>query len=73
LKEAEGKTCIVVVEQHTFAKFSDTKKCNMSGSWGACMPYAEGYIQSGGLKGINDYINNIIGKPDAQNRTLYIF
>ncbi len=73
LKEAEGKTCIVVVEHHTFAKFSDTKKCNMSGSWAACMPYAEGYVQSGGLKSINDYMNNIIGKPDDQNRTLYIF
>jgi hypothetical protein len=73
LKEANGKTCIIVVEKHTFVKFSDTKKCNTSGSWGACMPYGEGYIQNVNLKSVNDYINNIIGKPDTQNRTLFIF
>lgn len=73
LKEAAGKTCIVVVENHTIAKFNDTKKCNMSGSWAACMPYAEGYIQSGALKSKNDYLNNIIGKPDDKTRTVYIF
>lgn len=73
LKEAQGKTCIIVVENHTFVKFSDVKKCNQSGSWGACMPYGEGYIQKGGLKSSNDYINNIIGKPDTQKRVLFLF
>jgi hypothetical protein len=73
LQEAQGKTCILVVENHTFVKFSDTKKCAASGSWGTCMPYGEGYISNDGFKMVNDYINNIIGKPDTQKRTLFIF
>ena len=73
LLEAQGKTCIIIVENHTIVKFSDIKKCNYSGSWGMCMPYGEGYIQNGGLKSTNDFINNIIGKPDAQKRVMYIF
>ncbi len=73
LKEAQGKTCIIVVENHTIVKFNDVKKCNFSGSWGACMPYGEGYIQNVSLKSVNDYINNIIGKPDTQKRVLFLF
>ena len=73
LKEAQGKNCILIVENHTIVKFSDTKNCSTSGSWGVCMPYGEGYIQNGGLTAMKDYINNIIGKPDTQTRTLYVF
>jgi hypothetical protein len=73
LQEAQGKTCILVVGSHTFVKFSDTKKCAASGSWGTCMPYGEGYILNNGFKSVNDYINNIIGKPDDQKRMLFIF
>ena len=73
LKDAKGKTCIIVVGNHTIVKFSDLKKCSQSSSWGACMPYGEGYISNGGLKGINDYIYNIIGKPDAQKRVMFVF
>lgn len=47
LKDAQGKTCIIVVENHTIVKFSDLKKCSQLNSWGACMPYGEGYIQMG--------------------------
>jgi predicted DNA-binding protein (UPF0251 family) len=72
-KDAQGKICIIVVENHTIVKFADLKKCNVSGSWGVCMPYGEGFIQKGELTGINDFINNIIGKPDTQKRTLFIF
>ena len=64
---------ILVVGEHTFVKISDFKKCNTSGSWGACMPYGEGYIKKGTLVSQKDYINNIIGKPDSQTRTLYLF
>lgn len=73
LKDASGKTCIIIVGNHTIVKFSDTKKCAASGSWGACMPYGEGYILNNGFKNVNDYINNIIGKPDDQKRMLFIF
>ena len=61
------------MENHTIVKFSDLKKCSQLNSWGACMPYGEGYISNGGLKGINDYIYNIIGKPDAQKRVMFVF
>jgi len=37
------------------------------------MPHAEGYIKKGGLTYKKDYINNIIGLPDAQERTMYLF
>ena len=73
LTEAKGKSCIIVLERHTFVKFSDVSKCAPSSSWSACMPYGEGYIQNGALKSVDDHINNIIGKPDTQNRTLFIF
>ena len=73
LKDAKGKNCILVVGNHTFVKFSDTKNCAASGSWGACMPYGEGYVKKGMLTESKGFINTIIGKPDAQTRTLYIF
>ena len=64
---------IIVVGEHTFVKISDFGKCNASGSWGACMPDGEGYIKKGALVSQQGYINNIIGRPDAQVRTLYLF
>ena len=78
IKDALGeakqyKYCIIIVEAHTIVKVSDFEKCSQSGSWGTCMPYGEGYIRKGGLTGINDYINNIIGKPDSQSRMMYLF
>ena len=47
--------------------------CIQSGSWGACMPYAKGYIKKGSLIEKEDYINNIIGIPDSQLRKVYLF
>lgn len=64
---------ILVVGEHTFVKITDFKKCNTSNSWGACMPYGEGYIKKGTLVSQKDFINNIIGRPDSQARTLYLF
>ncbi len=74
LKEAgQFKYGIIVVGEHTFVKVSDFKKCSTSNSWGACMPYGEGYIKKGELVSQTGPINNIIGRPDSQTRTLYLF
>ncbi len=65
--------CAVVVEDHTLVIFRNTADCKQSGSWGACMPKAEGYIKKGELIYQKDYINNLIGMPDNQKRTAYFF
>lgn len=65
--------CIIIVEDHTIVKISNLDDCKQSGSWGACMPMAEGYIKKGELEFQEDYINNIIGIPDNQNRTALFF
>lgn len=69
----EYKHCIIITEDHTLIKLSDMNNCRASGSWGAEMPYAKGYIKKGGLTFKEDYANNIIGIPDAQQRTAYYF
>lgn len=74
LSEAKKyKTGIVVVGGHTFARVNDFSKCSVSNSWGTCMPYAEGYIKKGALVSTSGPLNNIIGRPDDQVRTLYLF
>lgn len=72
-KANDYKYCVILVANHTLVKITDLKKCIQSGSWGACMPFAEGYIKKGNLKFKKDYINNIIGRPDSQKRTMYLF
>jgi len=67
------KHCVIIVGMHTIVKITDLNNCKQSGSWGACMPLAEGYIKKGGLKHQKDYINNIIGLPDSQVRIMYLF
>jgi hypothetical protein len=37
------------------------------------MPRAAGYVKKGDLVYMNDYVNNVIGAPDAQKRMLYLF
>ena len=69
----EYNHCIIVVEDHTILKIVDLEDCKQSGSWGACMPMAEGYIKKGDLDYQEDYINNIIGTPDSQERTAFLF
>jgi len=64
---------VVTVGFHTIVKVSDFENCIQSGFWGVCMPYAEGYIQKGSLAPQKDYLNNIIGKPDAQERMMFLF
>jgi hypothetical protein len=75
LNEAKSyKSCIIITGRHTIAKITDHNDCVQSGAWGACMPAGAGYIQkSGGLNQTDGYINNIIGVPDGQVRTLYLF
>jgi hypothetical protein len=67
------KYCIIIVEAHTIVKVTDFENCSQSSSWGICMPYGEGYIRKGSFVSSKDYINNIIGKPDEQARTMYLF
>lgn len=74
LKEAKNyKHCVIITGNHTIVKIKDINKCKASGSWSASMPYAEGYVKKGKLSYKQDYINNIIGKPDNQARTAYLF
>lgn len=73
IKAKEYKYCIITVGTHTIIKILDFKNCKQSGSWGTCMPIAEGYIKKGALKYKKDFINNIIGLPDSQKRIMYLF
>ncbi len=66
--------CAMVVDNHTLVTIADVEHCQNSGSWNECMPYAVGYIQkSGKLVAQRDYLNNIIGRPDMQQRVLFLF
>lgn len=74
LKEAANyKHQVITVGNHTIVKINDLENCKASGSWGACMPYAKGFIKKGDLVAQEDYINNIIGMPDDQERKLFLF
>lgn len=74
LKQAKAySSFFIIVENHTIVKIDDLDNCNPSGSWNACMPFGEGYIKKGSLVQREDYINNIIGLPDSQKRTAYLF
>lgn len=65
--------CVITVGVHTIARITDLENCQQSGSWGQCMPMGEGYVQKGGLTNKNDYINNIIGIPNSQERKVFFF
>lgn len=69
----EYEHCFIAVENHTLVRIADMEDCKQSGAWSACMPFAEGYIQKGDLQHQEDYINNIIGTPDGQERVMYLF
>lgn len=74
LKEAKKhKHCVIVTGNHTIVKIKDLNNCKASGSWSASMPYAEGYVKKGKLSYREDYVNNIIGRPDSQKRIAYFF
>ncbi len=65
--------CVITVGVHTIVRITDLENCIQSGSWGACMPMGEGFIQKNGMINKNDYINNIIGTPNGQERKVYFF
>nr|WP_319398395.1 hypothetical protein [uncultured Carboxylicivirga sp.] len=68
------KSCIISVERHTVVLIESWKDCKASGSWSYCMPKGKGFIQrSGEVSEKEDYINNIIGIPNTQRRTVFLF
>lgn len=75
LSVAQGfEYAVVVIDNHTVIKIVSYEDCLDSGSWGICMPLAEGYIRRrGNMEPIGDYMNNIVGTPDDQNRKIYLF
>jgi len=68
------KNALIIVGMHTIVKITDSKNCKQSGAWAAFMPFGNGLIQkSGAFVSKQDYINNLIGIPDGQERVLYLF
>ena len=70
---ANFKYLFITVENHTVIKIDDVSKCKPSGSWSTCVPFAHGYIKKGEMVYQEDYANNIMGLPDNQTRTMYLF
>ncbi len=66
-------SCVVVTANHTIVKIENLEDCQQSGSWKACMPKCSGYIKKGELNFKTDYMNNIIGVPDNQQRVAFFF
>lgn len=66
-------SCVIVTANHTIVKIESLDDCQQSGSWKACMPKCKGYIKKGVLNFKEDYMNNIIGIPDNQERVAYFF
>ncbi len=67
------KHCVIVTGNHTIVKVTDLEDCRASGSWGTCMPKGEGYVKKGSMTFMQDYVNMIMGRPDSQTRTVYLF
>ncbi len=74
LEEAKAyKHQVITTGDHTIIKITDLDDCKQSSSWGACVPFAKGYIKKGDLVEQADYMNNIVGRPDDQKRLLFLF
>ena len=65
--------CVVTAGEHTIVLITDFNECQESGSWATCMPMGKGFVKRGDLDYEEDYLNNIIGTPDNQERTVYFF
>jgi hypothetical protein len=64
---------LIIVGTHTMVKIKDLNDCQKSTAWGACMPKGVCLTQKNGdFEKETDYINNLIGKPDNQIRTMYL-
>lgn len=72
-KMEEFESAVIVVKDHTVVLLAKGEDCQHSKSWDVCMPYARGFIKKGELVYQEDFINNLIGKPDATERTIYFF
>ncbi len=75
LLEAKNyKYCLISVDAHTLVRVISFKDSSPSGAWRTAMPLCKGYIQrSGVLYEKKDYLKNLIGRPDSQVRTMYLF
>ena len=73
IKSKDYSNCVIVTGNHTIVKIISFDNCQQSGSWEACMPFVEGYIKKGKLNYKKDYMNNVIGTPDGQQRVAYFF
>jgi len=75
LEEAKSyKHCLVIVDAHTVVRVINNKDCSPSGAWRTAMPLSKGYIQKAGvLYEKKDYMKYLIGRPDSQTRTMYLF
>ena len=69
----EYTNSVFVKADHTIVIVDNVGECQESGSWDACMPFGRGFIKKGRLNHNEDFINNIIGKPDSQKLTVYFF
>ena len=73
IKSKDYSNTVIVTADHTIVKIKNLEDCQESGSWNTCMPSVEGYIKKGKLKYKKDYMNNVIGKADGQDRIAYFF
>lgn len=74
LREAKAfRHCIITTGDHTLIKITDLENCQQSGSWKVCMPYAKGYIKKQTYTYQEDFVNNLIGIPDDQERKAFLF
>ncbi|MGV8827286.1 MAG: hypothetical protein ACWA6U_03095 [Breznakibacter sp.] len=74
LEEAKNyEGAIIIVGNHTVVKITDFNDCKKSSSWKTNMPYGKGFVQNKGLNKCSDYLNQLIGQPDKQERVLYLF
>lgn len=67
---------LIIVGDHTAVRSVKGAEadCKVSGSWGECMPLVEGYVRSdGAMKAHGDYMNNVIGLPDDQERWVFLY
>ncbi|MFA9391613.1 MAG: hypothetical protein ACERKD_17520 [Prolixibacteraceae bacterium] len=74
LQEASKyKHTVLLVGNHSLVKIIDLNDCIPSGAWATCMPKGNALIQKGGVFiQRTDYINQLIGVPDGQVRTVYL-
>jgi len=71
-KAKDYKHAYLIVKNHTIVTIPNFIDCKPSGSWGTCMPMGIGYIKKGAMQPKEDYINNIIGRPNKDQKLVLI-